>query len=75
MFENNDPAMVRDLALDGALARKTAYQLDWSGTWELETDMPSYELEREDRAPLEVVIRFELPVPIRVTSYSRPGSA
>ena len=73
MFENNDPAMVRDLALDGALARKTAYQLDWSGTWELETDMPSYELEREDRAPLEVVIRFELPVPIRVDKLLTAG--
>src|SRR5215471_6063957 len=28
MFENNDPAMVRDLAVDGALAGKAAYQLD-----------------------------------------------
>jgi hypothetical protein len=66
MFENNNPAMMRDLAMDGALARKAAYQLDWSGTWELETDMPFYELEREDPAPLKVIIRFELPVPIRV---------
>src|SRR5262249_10795255 len=47
MFENNDRAMVRDLTMDGALAGKAAYQLDWSGTWELETDMPSSELERE----------------------------
>src|SRR5262249_58922963 len=47
MFENNDPAMVRDLAMDGALVGKAAYQLDWSGTWELENDMPSSELERE----------------------------
>src|SRR5258706_7242390 len=45
MFENNDPAMVRDLAMDRALAGKAAYQLDWSGTWELETDMPFYELQ------------------------------
>ena len=57
MFENNDPAMVRDLAMDGARAGKAAYQLDWSGTWELETDMRSCELEREDAEPLEVVIK------------------
>ena len=73
MFENNDPALVRDLVLDGALARKAAYRLDWSGTWELETDMPSCELEREDRAPLEVVIRFELPAPIRVDKLLAAG--
>ncbi len=73
MFENNDPAMVRDLAMDGALAGKAAYQLDWSGTWELETDMPSCELHREDPAPLEVVIRFELPVPIRVEKLLTAG--
>jgi hypothetical protein len=72
-FENNDPAMVRDLARDGALARKAAYQLDWSGTWELETDIPSCELEREDRAPLEVVVRFELPAPIRVDKLLAAG--
>jgi hypothetical protein len=73
MFENNDPAMVRELAMDGALARKAAYQLDWSGTWELETDMPFYELEREDPAPLKVIIRFELPVPIRVEKLLMTG--
>jgi len=73
MFENNDPAMVRDLAMDGALAGKAAYQLDWSGTWELETDMPSCELEPEDPAPLEVTIRFELPVPIRVEKLLAAG--
>jgi hypothetical protein len=73
MFENNDPAMVRDLAMDGALARKAAYQLDWSGTWELETDMPFYELEREDPAPFKVIIRFELPVPIRVEKLLMTG--
>jgi hypothetical protein len=73
MFENNDPAMVRELAMDGALARKAAHQLDWSGTWELETDMPFYELEREDPAPLKVIIRFELPVPIRVEKLLMTG--
>lgn len=73
MFENNDPAMVRHLAMDAALAGKAAYQLDWSGTWELETDMPFCELEREDSAPLEVVIRFELPAPIRVEKLLTAG--
>jgi hypothetical protein len=66
MFQDNDPAAVRDLVMDGALARKAAYRLDWSGTWELETDMPFYEIGRAGPAPLKVVIRFELPVPIRV---------
>jgi len=66
MFENNDPAMVRDLATDSALARRAAYRLDWNGAWELETGMPSGEFERADPAPLQVTIRFELPVPIRV---------
>jgi hypothetical protein len=73
MFENNDPAMVRQLAMDAALAGKAAYQLDWRGTWELETDMPFYELEREDPSPLEVVVRFELPAPIRVEKLLATG--
>jgi hypothetical protein len=72
-FENNDPAMVRHLAMDAALAGKAAHQLDWSGTWELETDMPFYELECEDPAPLEVFIRFELPAPIRVEKLLTAG--
>ncbi|MBB5960413.1 hypothetical protein FHS29_007037 [Saccharothrix tamanrassetensis] len=73
MFENNDPAMVRRLVMDPALARKAAYRLDWSGTWELETDMPFYDLECGDPAPLEVVIRFELPAPIRVEKLLTAG--
>ena len=75
MFENNDPAMVRLLLLgvDGTLAGKGAYQLDWSGAWELETDMPFYDLNRGDPAPLEVVIRFEMPVPIRVERLLMSG--
>ncbi len=73
MFENNDPAMVRELAMDGALASKAAYQLDWSGTWELETDMPSCELQGVDPAPLKVKIRFDLPVPIRVEKLLTTG--
>src|SRR6516225_8721909 len=73
MFENNDRTMVRDLAMDGALAGKAAYQLDWSGTWELENDMLSCELEPEGPAPLKVIIRFELPVPIRVEKLLATG--
>ena len=73
MFENNNPAMVRHLTMDAALAHKAAYQLDWSGTWELETDMPFYELKREDPAPLEIIIRFELPAPIRVEKLLTAG--
>jgi hypothetical protein len=73
MFENNDPALVRDLALDGVLAAKAACQLDWTGTWKLETDMPARELERADPVPLRVMIRFELPVPIRVEKLLAAG--
>ncbi|TCO62703.1 hypothetical protein EV192_102842 [Actinocrispum wychmicini] len=68
-FENNDPAMVRHLAMNAALA---GYQLDWSGTWELETDMPFYDL-KSDPAPLEVFVRFELPAPIRVEKLLTTG--
>ena len=46
MFEKNDPAMARHLAMDPSLASRAGYRLDWNGTWELETDMPFYELER-----------------------------
>jgi hypothetical protein len=73
MFENNGPAMVRRLALDAALAGKTAYRLDWSGTWELETDLPFYDIESDDPQSLEVVIRFELPAPIRVERLLTAG--
>lgn len=73
MFQDNDPAMVRDLAMDGALAAKAAFQLDWSGTWLLETGMPSCELERADPAPLKVIIRFELPAPIWVGKLLTTG--
>lgn len=72
-FENNDPAMVRQLAMDTALAGKSLYRLDWTGTWELETDMPFYELERSDAAPLAVVVRFELPAPVRVSKLLMAG--
>jgi hypothetical protein len=72
-FENNDPAVVRHLTMDAALAGRAGYQLDWSGTWELETDLPFYELEGEDPAPLEVVVRFELPAPVRVEKLLTAG--
>jgi hypothetical protein len=73
MFENNDPAMVRRLAMDAALAGRAAYRLDWNGTWKLETDLPFYELEHPDSAPLEVVIRYELPAPVRVEKLLAAG--
>jgi hypothetical protein len=73
MFETNDPVMVRELAMDGALVRSSACQLDWSGTWELATSMPPGELERADPVPLTVTVRFELPVPIRVEKLLTAG--
>ena len=73
-FENNDPAMVRQLAMDAVLAARNAYQLDWSGTWELATGAPFGEIECADPSPLEVVIRFELPAPIRVGKLLAAGS-
>jgi len=73
MFEKNDPAIARHLAMDASLATRAGYRLDWTGTWELETDMPFYELERGDPAPFEVVIRFELPAPIRVEKLLMAG--
>lgn len=72
-FENNDPAMVRQLAMDGELAGRASYRLDWSGTWELETDMPFYEPDPADPLPLEVVVGFELPAPIRVENLLTTG--
>lgn len=73
MFENNDPAMVRRLAMDPSLASRAGNRLDWNGTWELETDMPFYELEHADPAPLEVIIRFEFPAHIRVEKLLMDG--
>jgi hypothetical protein len=73
MFEHNAPAMVRRLAMDAGLAGRSGYQLDWTGTWELETDVPFYELDRERPEPLEIVVRFELPAPIRVGKLLTAG--
>ena len=72
-FEDNDPAMVRHLVLDGAPAGRAGYQLDWSGTWELETDTPFSGLRSENPAPFEVVLRFELPAPIRIEKLLTAG--
>jgi len=73
MFQDNDPALVRNLAMDPALASRGAGQLDWSGTWELKTGLPSGELQHEDPAPFDVTIRFELPAPIRVEKLLTTG--
>jgi hypothetical protein len=72
MFEGNDRSMVRDLATDRSLAAQAACRFDWTGTWKLETAMPS-EHGREDPGPLEVTVRFELPVPIRVEKLLMTG--
>jgi hypothetical protein len=69
MFENNSPAMVRQLSTDAALAGRTGYRLDWNGTWELETDAPFHDLD----VSIEVVVRFELPVPVRVGKLLTAG--
>jgi len=63
-YEMNDPAVVRELTMSASLAAKNRYRLDWTGTWELETDMPFYS--PGDPASLRVVISFELPAPVRV---------
>ena len=72
-FETNDSAVVRQLAMDASVAGKAGYQLDWTGTWELETDIPFYELDHAVPAPLEVIVRFELPAPIRVEKLLMAG--
>jgi hypothetical protein len=64
-FEDNDPSIVRELV--HGLRR-----LDWTGTWELNTDLPFYEVE-QDSKQLDVLVRFELPVPIRVEKLLTRG--
>jgi hypothetical protein len=63
-YETNDPAMVRELIMSAPLAAKNGYHLDWTGTWELETDAHFYS--SADPLPLTVLISFELPARIRV---------
>lgn len=65
-FENNDPAVVRELTMNSGL------RLDWTGTWKLETDLPFYEIEKTSE-PLEVFVRFELPAPIRAGKLLMAG--
>jgi hypothetical protein len=72
-FEDNDPAIVRELATDTSLARRTAYRLDWADTWELQTDLPFYDVQNPDSATTEVVVRFELPAPIRLVKLLMAG--
>lgn len=63
-YESNDPATVRELTMSASLAARNGYRLDWTGTWDLETDIPFYS--PSDPNSLRVLIRFELPVPVRV---------
>jgi hypothetical protein len=72
-FHDNDPAMVREVATDAALAGRAAHRLDWAGTWKLETDLPFHRLDGDDPVSFEVVVRFELPVPIRLGKLVRAG--
>lgn len=67
-FENNDPGIVRELTL----ANRAGLRLDWTGTWELETDLPFYDIDSADE-PLDVFVRFELPAPIRVEKLLTKG--
>ena len=67
-FHLNDPALVRGVLLSAA-----AHRLDWTGTWDLETDLPFDDLTGPAPAALEVVVRFELPVPIRVERLLMAG--
>ncbi|MEV0675012.1 DUF1062 domain-containing protein [Actinosynnema sp. NPDC050436] len=71
LFEDNDPAAVRRIVVDAAVAGRTGYRLDWDGTWELDTDLPFPDL--ADPEPLRVVVRFELPAPVRVGKLLAAG--
>lgn len=68
-YENNDPGIVRQLVVGGL----AGHRLDWSGTWELSTDMPFHEFDPVRPLPLEVAVRFELPVPVRVEKVLTAG--
>ncbi|MEU6236001.1 DUF1062 domain-containing protein [Kitasatospora sp. NPDC047058] len=63
-YENNDPAVVRELAMSTSFAAKNGYRLDWTGTWALEAPAPRFA--PDDPAPLKVLVGFELPAPVRV---------
>ncbi|GAB2832878.1 DUF1062 domain-containing protein [Lentzea nigeriaca] len=64
-FEDNDAAIVRELV-------HTQRKLDWTGTWDLDTDLPFYDVQH-DTAPLDVLVRFELPAPVRVEKLLTKG--
>jgi hypothetical protein len=70
-YQNNDFVAVRELAMSASLAGRAKYRLDWSGTWRLETDAPFSAL--EDLVPITVLVRFELPAPIRVEKILMRG--
>jgi len=70
-YEHNDPTLVRDLTMDTALAGRTGYRLDWTGTWALDTDLPFHDL--DDPTSLQVFVRFELPAPIRLGKLLTAG--
>jgi hypothetical protein len=63
-YQANDPTTVRGLTMSASLAAKNGYHLDWTGTWELETDTPFRS--PDDLAPRTVLVSFELPAPVRV---------
>lgn len=54
------------------LTINSGQRLDWTGTWELETDLPFYEVEKEPE-PLDVFVRFEIPAPIRAGKLLTEG--
>lgn len=63
-YESNDPATVREAAMSASLAARNGCRLDWTGTWDFETDTPFYSPHEPES--LRVLIRFELPAPVRV---------
>ncbi|MFD7643602.1 DUF1062 domain-containing protein [Kitasatospora sp. NPDC059795] len=63
-YENNDPAVVRELTISASLAARNNYRLDWDGTWELDVRTPLYAL--DSVVPLRIRVAFDLPAPVRV---------
>jgi hypothetical protein len=72
-YHDNDAELVRELAVSASLADRHGYRLDWEGTWALETDMPFVDLGAGTPADTEVLVGFELPVPIRVERLLTEG--
>lgn len=63
-YQSNDAAMVREMAMNASFAAKNGYRLDWTGTWDLESDLPFYAPHEPES--IRVLVRFELPAPVRV---------